>query len=248
MLSDDQRARMSVVLVRARNPNNIGAVARAMHGFGFSDLRLVNDYSVGLETARSAIDASEILAQAKQFASVPEAVADCNLVVGTTAVGERKREHPLYALAEGGALVHSALTSGRVALLFGSEKTGLSNDALSHCHWLMTIPMHQSPGIRHASMNLGQAAAVCLYELIRQTDALALNEPQPMASAEDLERITELLSEVLSSIGYAKRRPAGAERTEVRRMVRRLSLNQSDARRWIGVLRQVLWKMVRSSE
>jgi TrmH family RNA methyltransferase len=243
MLSDDQRARVCVVLVRARNPNNIGAVARAMHGFGFSDLRLVNDYSVGLETARSAVDASEILAQAKQFASVPDAVADCNLVVGTTAVGERKREHPLYALAEGGGLVHSALGSGRVALLFGSEKTGLSNDALSHCHWLITIPMHQSPGIRHASMNLGQAAAVCLYELIRQADAPPLNESQAMASAEDLERITELLAEVLSSIGYAKRRPASAERTEVRRMVRRLNLSQSDARRWIGVLRQVLWKM-----
>jgi TrmH family RNA methyltransferase len=247
MLTQDQRARVCVVLVRARNPNNIGAVARAMHGFGFTDLRLVNDYSVGLETARSAVDASEILAQAKQFASVPEAVADCSLVVGTTAVGERKREHPLYTLVEGGSLVHSALASARVALLFGSEKTGLSNDALSHCHWLMTIPMHPSPGIRHASMNLGQAAAVCLYELIRQTDTLPLNEPPPTASAQDLERITELLAEVLASIGYAKRRPASAERTEVRRMVRRLNLNQSDARRWIGVLRQLLWKM-KSSE
>jgi TrmH family RNA methyltransferase len=243
MLSEEQRARVCVVLVRARDPNNIGAVARAMHGFGFSELRLVNDYSVSLETARSAVDASEILAQANLFASVPEAVADCNLVVGTTAVGERKREHPLYALAEGGHLVHSALGSGRVALLFGSEKTGLSNDALSHCHWLMTIPMHPSPGMRHASMNLGQAAAVCLYELIRQTDAPPLNEPQATASAEDLERITELLEKVLAFIGYAKRRPAGAERTEVRRMVRRLNLNQSDARRWIGVLRQLLWKM-----
>jgi TrmH family RNA methyltransferase len=243
MLSEMELARVCVVLVRARNPNNIGAVARAMHGFGFTDLRLVNDYSVALETARSAVDASDILAGAKQFASVPEAVADCNLVVGTTAVGERKREHPLYALAEGGSLVHSALPAGRVALLFGSEKTGLSNDALSHCHWLITIPMHQSPGVRHASMNLGQAAAVCLYELIRQMDAPPLNEPQAMANAEDLERITELLAEVLSCIGYAKRRPASAERTEVRRMVRRLKLNQSDARRWIGVLRQVLWKM-----
>jgi TrmH family RNA methyltransferase len=234
-----------VVLVRARNPNNIGAVARAMHGFGFADLRLVNDYSVTLETARSAVDASDILAQAKQFASVPEAVADCNLVVGTTAVGERKHLHPLYALAEGGGLVRSASASGRVALLFGSEKTGLSNDALSYCQWLMTIPMHQSPGLRHASMNLGQAATVCLYELIRQSDAPSLNEPQPGASAEDLERVTELLAEVLACIGYAKRRPASAERTEVRRMVRRLGLNQSDARRWIGVLRQLLWKLGR---
>jgi TrmH family RNA methyltransferase len=243
MLSEEQRARVCVVLVRARNPNNIGAVARAMHGFGFADLRLVNDYSVGLETARSAVDASAILAQARQFAGVPEAVSDCSLVVGTTAVGERKHLHPLYALAEGGGLVRLASASARVALLFGSEKTGLSNDALSHCHWLMTIPMHQTAGLRHASMNLGQAAAVCLYELIRQTDAPPLNELQPMATAEDLERVTELLAEVLASIGYAKRRPAGAESTEVRRMVRRLNLNQSDARRWIGVLRQLLWKV-----
>jgi TrmH family RNA methyltransferase len=203
----------------------------------------VNDYSVGLETARSAVDASAILAQARQFASVPEAVADCSLVVGTTAVGERQHLHPLYTLPEGGVLLRSASASARVALLFGSEKTGLSNDALSHCHWLMTIPMHQTPGLRHASMNLGQAAAVCLYELIRQTDAPPLNEPQPMATAEDLERVTELLGEVLASIGYAKRRPAGAEPTEVRRMVRRLNLTQSDARRWIGVLRQLLWKL-----
>src|SRR6202167_3453987 len=122
MLSEEERARVCVVLVRARNPNNIGDVARAMHGFGFSDLRLVNDYAVGLETARSAVDASEILAQAKQFASVPEAVADCSLVVGTTAVGERKHLHPLYALAEGGGLVRSASASGRAALLFGSGK------------------------------------------------------------------------------------------------------------------------------
>ena len=243
MLNEKQRARFCVVLVRARNPNNIGAVARAMHGFGFADLRLVNDYSVGIETARSAVDASDILAQARQFGSVPEAVADCSLVVGTTAVGERQHLHPLYTLPEGGVLLRSASASARVALLFGSEKTGLSNDALSHCHWLMTIPMHQTPGLRHASMNLGQAAAVCLYELIRQTDAPPLNEPQPMAAAEDLERVTELLGEVLASIGYAKRRPASAERTEVRRMVRRLNLTQSDARRWIGVLRQLLWKL-----
>ncbi len=245
MLSEEQRGRVCVVLVRARNPNNIGAVARAMHGFGFADLRLVNDYSVGLETARSAVDASDVLAQAKQFASVPEAVSDCSLVVGTTAVGERRQMHPLYTLAEGGGLVRSASASERVALLFGSEKTGLSNDALSHCHWLMTIPMHQTVGLRHASMNLGQAAAVCLYELIRQTDTPPLNEPQPMATAEDLERVTELLAEVLASIGYAQRRPAGAEPTEVRRMVRRLNLNQSDARRWIGVLRQLVWKLER---
>jgi TrmH family RNA methyltransferase len=243
MLTQDQRERVTVVLVRARNPNNIGAVARAMHGFGFTDLRLVNEFSVPLEKARSAVDASSILARAREFATVADAVADCSLVVGTTAVGERKREHPFYTLAEAGALLHSATETARAALLFGSEKTGLSNDALSHCHWLLTIPMHPSPGQRHASMNLGQAAAVCLYELIRHADVPPQPKPLPMANAEDLERVTCLVGELLSHIGYAHRRPASADPVAVRRMVRRLNLSQSDARRWIGILRQVLWKL-----
>ncbi len=61
-----------------------------------------------------------------------------------------------------------AREGGRVALLFGSEKTGLSNEELSHCHWLLTIPMEEHEEVRHPSMNLGQAVAVCLYELVRQ--------------------------------------------------------------------------------
>jgi TrmH family RNA methyltransferase len=243
MLSEEQRARIAVVLVRARNPSNIGAVARAMHGFGFSDLRLVNDYSVGFEKAKSAVDASAILATAREFPSVADAVADCGLVVGTTAMGERKQEHSLYRLAQAGTLLCSTAAATRVALLFGSEKTGLSNDAMSHCHWLITIPMHQTPGLRHASMNLGQAAAVCLYELVRHEDPVAPTESHPAAQAEDLERVTSLLADMLASIGYARRRPAAADPSAVRRLVRRLHLSQSDARRWIGILRQLLWKI-----
>ncbi len=246
MLTGQQRERVCVVLVRARNPNNIGAVARAMHDFGFADLRMVNEYAVPLARARSAVDASAILAGAREFATVEEAIADCTLVIGATAVGERKQDHPLYTLADGAGIICSAAgvaRRGRVAILFGSEKTGLSNDALSHCHWLMTIPMHQTDGLRHASMNLGQAAAVCLYELIREAMGKPLGQTPPEAGAEDLERVTLLLGDVLDGIGYAKRRPASAEPAEVRRMVRRMHLSQSDARRWIGVLRQLLWKM-----
>ena len=244
MLTDEQRARVSVVLVRARNPNNIGAVARAMHGFGFTDLRLVNDYSVGLEKARSAVDASSILATAKEFSTVADAVADCRLVVGTTAVGKRKQAHTIYTLAEGSTFVRSRLETERVALLFGSEKTGLSNEAMSYCNWLLTIPMHATPGLRHASMNLGQAAAVCLYELVRHSDANPQQAKQvPMADAHDLERVTSLLEQMMAEIGYDRHRPATADPAEVRRMVRRLHLNQSDARRWIGILRRLLWRL-----
>src|ERR1700753_728941 len=111
-MNRSQRDRVVVVLVRARNPNNIGAVARAMHDFGFLHLRVVNEYAVPFETARSAVDASAVLGGAAWFGSVAEAVADCTLVVGTTAVGERALQHPLHALADAGGMVGEELAGG----------------------------------------------------------------------------------------------------------------------------------------
>ena len=238
--------RIVVVLVRARNPNNIGAVARAMHDFGFSTLRVVNDYAVPFETARSAVDASAVIARAATFAAVAEAVADCTLVVGTTAVGERALQHPLFALPEAATAIRSEMArvqhGGRVALLFGSEKTGLSNEELSHCNWLLTIPMQQHEEVRHPSMNLGQAVAVCLYELVRQKGALAEITAPAKAEAGEVERITLLLTEVLEQTGYTKRHPANCDEAQIRRLVLRMGLTASDAPVWMGVLRQVLWK------
>src|SRR5271163_4208113 len=197
-MGSEELDRVVVVLVRARNPNNIGAVARAMHDFGFAHLSIVNDYEVPFETARSAVDASAILAGAKVCGSIAEAVADCTLVVGTTAVGERALQHPLLALPDAAAKIGSEVDGeGRVALLFGSEKTGLSNDELSHCHWLLTIPMEEHEEIRHPSMNLGQAVAVCLYELVRGVGGDAVKGVSVGADAGEMERLTVLLTEVL---------------------------------------------------
>jgi TrmH family RNA methyltransferase len=252
VLSEDELNRLCVVLVRARDPNNIGAVARAIYDFGFRDLRLVNEYPVPLERARSAIDASTVLESAREYATVTEAIADCTLVVGTTAVGLRRKEHPLYALAEAGPLIHAELhradlaspaPQARVALLFGSEKTGLSNEELSHCHWLLTIPMHQTPDMRHASMNLGQAVAVCLYELVRNPKAEPLRELVPNPTADDLERLTQLVMEVMQESGYAHRHPANFDEILVRRLVLHMSLDRPHALAWTGILRQVLWKL-----
>jgi TrmH family RNA methyltransferase len=247
MLNDQELDRVVVVLVRARNPNNIGAVARAMHDFGFRHLRVVNDYAVPFETARSAVDASAVLAGAKAFASVAEAVADCTLVVGTTAVGERALQHPLHVLAEAAAKIGAELAesshTGRVALLFGSEKTGLSNEEFSHCHWLLTIPMQSHEELRHPSMNLGQAVAVCLYELVRQATP-PLESAVPMAApAGEIERMTLLLTAMLEETGYTRRHPANCDEGQIRRLVLRMGATASDVPVWMGVLRQVLWKV-----
>lgn len=248
MLTAEERARVAVVLVRARNPNNVGAVARAMHDFGFAGLRVVNGYGVPLATARAAVDAAEVLAAAATPASVAGAVGDCTLVLGTTAVGERALEHPLLTMEAAGVRVAEHLaanTAHRAALLFGSEKTGLSNEEMSHCHALVTIPMEQYAGVRHPSMNLGQAAAVCLYELVRG-QAVGRVRPEPAeATAETTDRLRALFVEVLERSGYMRRHPANSDAAQVRRLLLRGVPEAADAAVWAGVLRQVLWALGR---
>jgi TrmH family RNA methyltransferase len=246
MLTREQRERIVVVLVRARNPNNIGAVARAMHDFGFSMLRVVNEYVVPFETARSAVDAGAVLGAAVAYESIAAAVADCALVVGTTAVGERDLQHPLRVLADGAELIRQidGVDAGRVALLFGSEKTGLSNEELSHCNWLMTIPMEEHAEVRHPSMNLGQAVAVCLYELVRGSELpVGIVSEERVAGAAELERLTVVMMEVLERTGYMRHHPANSDEAQIRRLVVRMGVSANDAQVWMGVLRQVLWKL-----
>lgn len=240
---DDLLSRVVVVLVRARNPLNIGAAARAMGNFGFADLRVVNDYEVPFAEARSAVDAAPVLAEARRFADVAEAVADCTLVLGTTALGERRLLHPADVLRDGAVHVRRAAgEGGRVALLFGSEKTGLSADEMSHCHRLLTIPMRDG-GI---SMNLGQAVAVCLYELAREAPSpRALPDAARVASAAETARFETLLREVLHASEYDRRFPGNVGEEALRRLVRRLALPAEDVEIWLGMLRQVLWKMGR---
>ncbi len=176
-----------MVLVRSRNPLNIGAAARAMSNFGFQHLRLVTPWEPSYLGARSAVGASQVLLNAQVFGSVAEAVADCSLVVGTSAVGERELQHPLHALEQGAELMRQGLAAAPVALLFGSEKFGLSNEDLSHCHWLMRIPTRDE----HISMNLGQAVAVCLYELARGPARPPRHRAgKRLANAAEIERIT----------------------------------------------------------
>lgn len=250
MLTEDYLARIAVVLVRARNPNNIGAVARAMHDFGLSDLRIVNDFAMPLEGASSAVDASSVLHAAVSYPSVAEAIADCTLVTGTTAVGERDLNHPLLALKDAAPRLHAALNQAaadavqpRVAILFGSEKTGLSNDELSHCNWLLTIPMHQHEASRHLSMNLGQAVAVCLYEIVRERELTRSVPAQPEATAAEQERLTKLLAEALEASEYTRHHPANSGLSDIRRLVLRLRLTRTDAPVWMGIMRQILWKL-----
>ncbi|MEO8725944.1 MAG: RNA methyltransferase [Acidobacteriaceae bacterium] len=229
---------LRIVLIAPRNPNNIGAAARAMSNFGFFDLHVVNPYQVAFREARSAVGAASLLASAQEFTGVADAVADCSLVVGTTALGHRAMQHPLLRLDRGARRIRQRLLSGNIALLFGSEKFGLSNADLSHCHWLLHIPTREE----HLSMNLGQAVAVCLYELARGGKPSPVLIPRGPATSTQCERLTLLLHDALHASGYLQE-PGPAAEQKLRRLVRRLRLDQQDAELWLGMVRQILWKM-----
>jgi TrmH family RNA methyltransferase len=234
---------MCVVLVDVRNPLNIGAAARAMSNFGFPTLRVVNPYDVAFRDARSAVGAAATLATAEVYKTVAEAVADCSLVVGTTSIGHRDLQHTLVRLESGAWDIRTHLATGQCALLFGSEKFGLSNEDMSHCHWLMHIPTRDE----HASMNLGQAVAVCLYELMRDPAALAEPAKGTPASAAEVERITDTLLDALRASEYPKLNTSKSFHAAVRRVIRRLRLQRGDAEFLLGMLRQMIWK-IRNNE
>jgi tRNA/rRNA methyltransferase len=231
---------LRVVLVSPRNPLNIGAAARAISNFGFTHLRLVDAYEVAFREARSAVNASEILQSAREFPTLAEAISDCTLVVGTTSLGNRELHHPLRRLEYGGGLLARHLASEPAALLFGSEKFGLSNSDLSYCHWLIRIGTREE----HSSMNLGQAVAVCLYELRRQRAVRSVAKKAP-AKSEDIERITNSLLEILAESGYVHSDSTDAK---VRRLIRRMQLEAHDAEVWLGILRQIRWRLSQKPE
>jgi TrmH family RNA methyltransferase len=235
---------MRVVLVAVRNPLNIGAVARAMSNFGAPHLRVVDPYEPSFREAKSAVGAAGLLAKAQEFPTVAQAVADCTLVVGTTAIGNREIKQPLRDLQDAGPLIEKAMAAGKVALLFGSEKRGLSNDDLSYCHWLVHIPTREE----HRSMNLGQAVAVCLYEIAREGKARTTKvkvQEEKFAPMETVERITTELLEVLRASEYVAQRGNALAEKKLRRMMRRFALEAADAEVFLGMVKKIAWKLNR---
>jgi tRNA/rRNA methyltransferase len=221
-----------------RNPLNIGAAARAMANFGLDDLRVVSPYEVAFREAVSAVGGAHVLKSARVFQTVAEAVADCSLVVGTTAAQKRELQQPIELLDPGMQRIQEH--SGRAALLFGSEKFGLSNDEMSYCHTLIRIPTEP----RTPSMNLGQAVAVCLYELRRGEGKKPRQLKSDLAvEGLDSEQLTRMLLDVLEKTGYTNRITAVSTEQKIRRWVRRTKLTERDVPLLLGILRQILWKI-----
>lgn len=215
---------------------NIGAAARAMANFGFDDLRVVQPYDLAFREAVSAVGGASVLSRARVFDTVADAVSDCALVVGTTAATHRVPQHPVERLEPAATVMRGH--NGRVALMFGSEKFGLSNEDMSFCHLLARIPtVPETP-----SMNLGQAVAICLYEMVREDGEPRRSGFRGMDGAE-AEQLTTMLLDVLRRSGYTNRITAVSTDQKIRRWIRRLRIGRADAPLLLGVLRQILWKL-----
>lgn len=238
-----------MVLVSPRNPLNIGAVARAMANFGFAHLAVASAYEPHWREARSAVGAPEVLTTASETTLLSDAIRDSTLVLGTGTLTHRKPQQPVIRLDEAAPIViHELERGGRVSLVFGPEKHGLTREDLSYCRMLIDIPTDpQQP-----SMNLGQAAAVCLYELATHANRVSSSTPATRAQDEpdhlsatsgNLDMLANLIEEVLTAAEYSPRAMQAANRHDLRLMLRRLHLTAADTRRALGLFRRILWRI-----
>jgi tRNA/rRNA methyltransferase len=223
-----------IVLVRPRDPNNIGAVARAMKNFGFNDLWVVAPYPPVWSEVVSAVNAFDVLTGAQVVETLDEAIADCNLVVGAADRTRIERKQSVYTpinLSD-----DLAQESYDLAIIFGSEKHGLTNDDLSRCHRIMSIPTEADC----PSMNLGQAAAVCCYELAKARAQSAI-EPPPSesASAGAVEAALQLSLDVLRSIDFVLTGNEPELTRKLRSSFLRFNMTKSDVEMLCGVLSRV---------
>jgi TrmH family RNA methyltransferase len=253
---------VDIILVSPRNPLNIGAVARAMANFGFCHLTVVAPYEPHWREAQSAVGAEALLQNAKVSSTLAGAVASASLVFGTGTLEPRKPEQPIIDLPALAPVVRDELArSGRVALVFGPEKHGLTRDDLSFCHRLLTIPTDQ----RQPSMNLGQAVAVCLYELAsrlprREPPAESPSAPAATAASPDraatplgassdtssgIDLLAGVIEETMLAAGYSPRSMQAANRHDLRLLLRRVALSAKDTRRILGLFRRILWRLNR---
>jgi TrmH family RNA methyltransferase len=229
-----------IVLVRPRNPNNIGAVARAMKNFGLTDLCIVSPYPPVWDEVISAVNAADLLNRAGIVQSLDEAIADCNLAVGTTDPTRVEKRRVIYTPVDLSVELRKA--DYRLALIFGSEKHGLTREDLSRCHRVMSIPTRSDC----PSMNLGQAVAVCCYELMREeasNTALPLEEAGA-ATAGAIDAALKLSIDVLQRIDYVVPGREGDLTLKIRKLLLRLNLTGDD----VGVLCGVLNRIKRGLE
>jgi tRNA/rRNA methyltransferase len=228
---------LRVVMVRARGSGNIGSVARAMKNVGAHDLAIVGKARTQSFWAKAmAVHGRDVLGGSRCYESIRAAIADCTLVVGTTCRSGLYRSHS-RAPREVAPEIARAASQGKVALLFGPEDHGLSNKDLEHCQLLVTIPTHPE----YPSLNVAQAAVICLYEVYVAAMASAGEPSVKRAEAEHIERLFDIMRESLLKIGFLDSENPEHMLLALRRILGRAGLEDKDVRILTGMFRQIEW-------
>ena len=226
-----------------------------MANFGLTDLTIVAPFAVNWTEAKSAVGAPDLLRRARVCDTLAEAVGDCALVVGTGSLDRRRPEQRILAMPEAAAALRAILATegneevpggrprAKVAIVFGSEKHGLTSDDLTWCHAIAVIDTAD----KQPSMNLGQAVAVALYELTRTADSTAMPAmpllPDALPNSEHLDRLAVLIEETMEEANYLTRGLRSANGEALRILLRRLLPTDADLRRMMGLFRRILWRL-----
>jgi TrmH family RNA methyltransferase len=227
-----------IVLVDTSHPGNIGAVARAMKNMGLSELVLVRPQHYPHPDAEArASSAVDVLAAARTVATMAEGLAGCGFVLATTA-RDRDQYFRVYDARAAALRAVAEAASGPVAIVFGAERSGLSNDELQYAHALLRIPTAGD----YASLNLGMAVQVVCYELLlaRQASVAPVMRAQPLAGADEMARLYEHLETVLKEVEFRDRTQRGTSlMIRIRRFLQRAELDVNEANILRGFLTAV---------
>ena len=230
---------LRIVLVRPRNPLNMGAAARAMCNFGYTDLVAVAPHEPVWLESRAAPGAGELLRKARVTATLAEAIEDRTLVLGTSSLSRRTTSQKVLSLVDLPAFCRKRKAPVRIALAFGPEKSGLRNEDLDLCHAIVRIPTIA----RCPSMNLGQAVAVCCYELSRTGNHPPPQSTAPPATAGEVERLVQETERLLGWERQGRSSRETAQAARLRRMLLGWPLRSQDVTLALGVLRDLSWRL-----
>jgi tRNA/rRNA methyltransferase len=229
--------KFSIVLCRPRFPENIGAAARAARNMGIGRLIVVEPENLDQERMlmMATHNAAQLIERMDVYNSLDEALAPFGYIVGTTARTGGVRG-PIFSPREMASSVFRHATENDVALVFGSEDRGLTNEDIRFCHQLVRIPTAQ-----FASLNLAQAVMILCYEICAASSKPPHKVSPRLASSQELERMYERVKEILIKVSFI--RPDNPEHwmMNIRRFCSRMTLRSSDVNLIMGMCRQVNW-------
>jgi tRNA/rRNA methyltransferase len=206
---------ISVLLVRTRQPGNIGAAARAMQNMGLGRLKLVDPVDLeNAEVSRMAVGAFDLVEKASVFSTFDEAVAEENVIVGTTSVRGRRQRSKIYTVGNMARIIRDYAQAQRVCLVFGPERGGLTEAQLARCQYLASIPA----SLIFPTLNVAQSVLVLAYEIYKLVET-KVGETVDLVSQAEREDMYQHMEKTLVEIGFLSQSNPGHIMRSIRRFL-----------------------------